>query len=591
MRSLACFVFLVALIAVVPGCADNPTGSPDGSSGGMDSSMTMNPDGGGPVGSGPCGTSGGTCCVGRICELGLDCGRGDICCIQPGSGTGCDSASDCCRGLACNSGRCCAPRMASCGGSSDCCDGLVCTSSGVCAAPGDVDAMPDTCGRPGQRCCDGFTCAGEVVCTEGMCESCGGEGEACCDGASPCTSPSLACDVTTATCVNADPTMACGEIDRPCCDGPDGTPTDCSGDMVCRGGTCLRPDDVGFMGAPCGPRGTCDPGLVCDRRMDPSGLCETTPEDCGRDGQMCCDLGGSMSECDGSLHCQFGDCTACRGPSLTCLLGGLLPGQECCAGSVCRPAPLIPRCCMGQGGDCENSLDCCGLMFCGGDGTCSCGRDGSFCLDSSECCEGTTCQTFMCRPSETTMCEDTGAACESGSECCAGLACSETRTEPTARPVRQCCAGGSTSCEENEDCCGRMLCEDGECECVPRDGLCDRDIECCGDDICLAGSCQDGTGCRRETVTCDPTANECCGALRCSRSLRMDSHSCCVDRGVRCRNDMDCCGNMTCDLDTERCTPVPEGSACDSINDCEDGVGCTESSPGAGDYTCRRATP
>jgi hypothetical protein len=136
-----------------------------------------------------------------------------------------------------------------------------------------------------------------------------------------------------------------------------------------------------------------------------------------------------------------------------------------------------------------------------------------------------------------------------------------------------------------------MLCEDGECQCIERDGLCDRDIECCEDDICLAGSCQDGTGCRRETQTCDPTANECCGALRCARSLSMDSHSCCVDRDVRCRNDMDCCGNMTCDMATERCTAVPEGMTCDSGNDCADGLSCAESSVGAGDWRCRRPTP
>ncbi|MCA9609634.1 MAG: hypothetical protein KC619_28745 [Myxococcales bacterium] len=591
MQQLRLGLLAAVLSMAVAGCADNPGAGRDGSTTGMDGSLPPDRDAGPNPTGGPCGTAGGACCApGRICELGLDCGRGDVCCIASGSGASCSAASDCCRGLACQTGRCCAPRTASCTGSSDCCEGLLC-SAGVCAAPEDVDSMPDTCGRPGQRCCDGFTCRDEGVCIEGTCTGCGGEGDRCCDGSSPCTSPTLACDVTSATCVNADPATACGEIDNACCPGLDGALTDCSGELVCRGGTCLRPDDTGFMGAPCSTRGTCDPGLVCDHRMDPSGLCETPPDDCGRDGQMCCDLGGSEGSCQGSFHCQFGSCTDCRGPSLTCLLGGLLPGQECCSGSVCRPAPLIPRCCMGQGGACENSLDCCGLMFCGGDGMCQCGSDGSFCIDSSECCEGSTCQTFMCRPAETmTMCLEERASCTSSSECCAGLSCSETRTEPTAPPVRQCCSGGSTACEENEDCCGRMLCEDGECQCIERDGLCDRDIECCGDDICLAGSCQDGMGCQRETETCDPTANECCGALRCARSIRESSHSCCVDRGVRCRTAADCCGNMTCDMTTETCTAVPTGMPCDSVNDCEDGVSCAESMPGAGDWTCRAPT-
>lgn len=584
MRWLSRSLLLVSTLALGLGCAEN-TSDPDGSTG-MDG--TTGHDGGGPDPRAECGGAGGACCVGRICELGIECGRGDVCCVQAGSGASCSAASDCCRGLACDAGRCCAPRTASCAGSSDCCEGLVCSREGVCAAPGDVDTDPATCGRPGQRCCDGFTCRDEVVCSAGiMCVGCGGDGDACCDGATPCTSRMLSCDVTTATCVNVDPATACGEVDNACCDGPGGTPTDCSGALVCLGGTCLRDTDVGFDGARCDTRGECDVDLVCDRRMDPGGLCGPVPEDCGRDSMDCCDLGGSGGECAGALHCQFGGCTECRGPSLTCLLGGLLPGQECCGGSVCRPAPLIPRCCMGEGGDCENSLDCCGLMFCGGDGTCACSRDGSFCLSSSECCEGLTCQTFLCRPSGMTMCSGERAACTSSSECCSGLACSETRTEPTAPPVRQCCAGGSTSCEENEDCCGRMLCQEGECQCIERDGLCDRDIECCGDDICLAGSCQDGMGCRRETEICDPTMAECCGALLCSRALRAETHSCCVDRGVRCRTAMDCCGRMMCDMVTETCVGVAEGGECDSSNGCVDGFSCAEGTAGDGNWRCR----
>lgn len=421
--------------------------------------------------------------------------------------------------------------------------GLVCID-GACVSPED-DLPPgsEDCGIVGRTCCPGFTCRSGLVCSEGTCRACGEEGQPCCDGATACVG-SLACDVTTGTCVNADPATACGEIDRPCCPDPTtGVPSDCSGDLVCRGGTCLRPDDTGFDGAPCGPRDSCDPGLVCDRRTDPSGICEMTPADCGRDGQMCCDLGGSESICEGSLHCQFGECSTCRGPSLTCLLGGLLPGQQCCAGSVCRPAPLVPRCCMGQGGRCENSLDCCGLMSCGSDGTCSCSRENSFCLDSSECCEGLICDTFLCRPMGP-MCKESGSACSSSGECCAGLACSEVRPDRTAPAVRQCCAGAGTSCATAEDCCGQMACMRGECQCVERGGSCDRDIECCGSDICVAGNCVDGTGCSRERESCETTP--CCGSeLRCLADPRV----CCAGAGQRCYGDEDCCGLMVCGED------------------------------------------
>ena len=88
------------------------------------------------------------------------------------------------------------------------------------------------------------------------CGACGDDGQPCCDGTTSCLG-SLACDVTTATCVNADPATACGEIDRPCCAPPGGGPaTECAGDRVCVGGTCLNPEDTGFEGAPCGSRGS-----------------------------------------------------------------------------------------------------------------------------------------------------------------------------------------------------------------------------------------------------------------------------------------------------------------------------------------------
>ncbi|MFK7986994.1 MAG: hypothetical protein AB8I08_13295 [Sandaracinaceae bacterium] len=576
---------------VASGCATNP-GTPDGSTG-MDGSTLPGRDGGGPPpGSGPCGGAGGACCVGRICELGLTCGAGDACCIEAGGGQRCDSASDCCRGLACQGGGCCAPRAAACTGSSDCCTGLVC-SEGACVNP-DEDLPPGSegCGGAGGTCCPGFSCRSGLVCNEGSCGACGADGQACCDGATACVG-SLACDVTTVTCVNADPATACGEIDNACCPDSRGVPFECSGDLSCVSGTCLRPEDVGFEGAPCTDRGGCDPGLVCDRRTEPGGVCITTPGDCGMEGMMCCDLGGDEGECEGSKYCQFGECSTCRGPSLTCLLGGILPGQECCAGSVCRPSPLVPRCCMGDGGSCVNSLDCCGLTSCNS-GACECSDEGSFCVTSAECCDGLSCRTFQCRedgPAE--MCEDAGASCEASAECCDGLACSETRTEPTAPPVRQCCSGGSTSCDSSEDCCGRMECTDGECQCVVEGGLCDRDIECCTDGeelACIAGSCTLSDGCARETQTCTDDgegAPMCCGGLRCDSPLEGISRGrqCCSQIDARCRDDQDCCGGTTCE--NESCVCVAAGQSCETRLDCCTGLSCTETSEGSGSYTCQ----
>ncbi|MGE0787053.1 MAG: hypothetical protein AB7S26_15370 [Sandaracinaceae bacterium] len=558
--------WLLALAALsMLACAGNPT---EDAGTGMDGSV-MGRDGSTPTG-GRCGATNAACCTGRVCELGLSCGSGDICCVAAGGGARCERSADCCRGLSCEGNACCAPRSAACTGSGDCCTGLVC-SGGACLNP-DTDLPGEAgCGGAGGVCCTGFVCRSGLVCNEGMCEGCGMDGMPCCDGASPCLG-SLGCEVMTGLCRNIDPATACGRIDNACCPDPvSGSPTDCEGGLVCVGGTCLRPTDTGFMGAPCGPRGTCDTGLACDRRMVPSGICNMVPSDCGMDGMMCCDLGGSEEVCAGELHCQFGECSTCRGPSLTCLLGGLLPGQECCSGSVCRPAPLIPRCCMGDGGMCENSLDCCGFMSCSG-GSCSCSRENSFCLDSSECCDGLTCQRFQCRTAPE-MCNEGGSMCMTASECCAGLACSPTRTEPMAPPVNQCCSGGSTACDDDGDCCGRMRCQDGECECITEDGLCDRDIECCGDGyICAAGSCVDGQGCARETENCDPTMlGACCGRLNCRRQEAMGPTVCCAGQTNRCRADSDCCGDMTCGED-ETCQCRMPGESCVNLTDCCTGL-------------------
>src|SRR5688572_24250911 len=255
--SRSALVFASAFL--LAGCPANPA-RPD--SGGEDGAIEI--DGG--VSGGLCGGAGADCCAGRICELGLRCGRGDTCCVQPGSSAACDSASDCCQGLACQGSRCCTPRAAACSASSDCCMGLVCSREGTCEAPGDVDPTMPSCGTPGMVCCAGFSCRDEAVCNteSGTCELCGQEGQPCCDGASPCTSTSLSCEVArgaggevVATCVDPmDPSRLCGGIDEPCCMGTTGMATDCSGGLTCSpSGTCLNPTDTGMMGEPCGPRG------------------------------------------------------------------------------------------------------------------------------------------------------------------------------------------------------------------------------------------------------------------------------------------------------------------------------------------------
>jgi hypothetical protein len=533
---------LVTLSACASGENAPDAGSRDGSVPGRDGA-TNRDGGGGPAPR--CGTVGGGCCTGRTCELGLTCGRGDLCCAVPG-GARCSSASDCCVGFTCNAGECVAPAGAGCRGSSDCSRGLVCDMGRCVTPPTDPGTGMAMCGGPGMMCCAGFTCSAGNVCATGRCETCGDAGQPCCDGATGCVG-SLFC--MGGTC--QAPTL-CGDEGEPCCS-PGAT---CSGGLECLGGMCGSSTSAGGMGEPCRPRNICDDGLICDAAMR---MCVPVPSDCGTDGMMCCSTSASGGTCSGALNCESGVCSMCRGPSLSCLLGGL-PGQECCNGAVCRPAPFIPRCCQGEGGPCANSLDCCGFMQCT-DGECAASSEGTFCIDSSECADGLVCESFQCRPGAS-MCTNPGEPCGAGgaASCCSGLSCREiTRGED---PL--CCVEQSGSCEDSLDCCGKMLCNEGMCACQTEIQTCARDEDCCDGLICVVGSCTMDNGCSREGTDCT-TATTCCGLLTCG--IQEDGNrTWCARDGDPCVSTADCCGLTQC-VDGQ-CECRMSGDPCASDRDC-----------------------
>ena len=613
----------VALGAGLAGCANGSSSARDSGARRRDAEVPPGEDGGSDPTDDVCGPAGNPCCAGRTCELGLRCGRGDVCCVGPGSPVACSGVSDCCTGLACQGGACCAPRGGSCSGASDCCTGLVC-ASGVCRNPetDDVDGPGPggpgdsrDCGGPGGMCCAGFTCRAGNVCDGGTCRACGDSGEPCCDGASPCTRRSLSCDGT--SCVEvSDPMFACGEIDQPCCDArgrPGGT--DCTGDLTCSpGGRCIRSTDTGGMGEPCTPRGTCDGGLLCDRSSSPPS-CTMPPADCGRDMQMCCDTNmDSMPDaCEGSQSCQFGTCSMCRGPSLSCLLDGvpILGGGGCCNGSVCRPAPIVPRCCAGAGSRCTNSTDCCGFMQCR-DGMCEAGREGQFCTDSSECGEGLTCRSFTCQPEDNPMgmgmgmlgdpctsdmdcgmgfvctdfqctasggeCIESPMACTGEGSCCEGLACAPAPNEgePTNPPPTRCCASADTACEDSFDCCGEMLCIDGACACQAEGSVCYSDQDCCEGFGCIGGNCVDVTGCGQPGQGCT-SIGDCCGDQYCAaQAFGAMERFCGSGTGERCDADTDCVGLQRCVDGACECKRL--GDECASLYDCCGALICIDGS-------------
>ncbi len=565
LRSFAVVAFVWSSLMFTPGCGGSTTADDAGTP--MDGSARR--DGWIPLNT-PCGANGTTCCSGRTCAAGLRCGSGDLCCIQAG-GEGCNSAADCCRGLVCQANTCRVPDEGACRGSSDCTNGLVC-HEGACERPENHPGW-ETCGLMGAMCCANSTCRAGLVCAgDNTCIGCGQPEQPCCDGESRC-GLSLVCDGTTSTCIMIDPATSCGGPNRPCCD-EQGRPggTQCEGSLRCTAtGVCMGPDDCGTQGAPCCPRGNCNSGLVCESS---SNTCQPVPSECGRDSMMCCNLGNAgsssnMGSCEGDLNCESGECESCKEPSLSCLLSGIIDGNECCNGTVCRPAPLLPRCCVGQGQSCENSLDCCGFMSCR-NGSCACGEMDSFCTSDSECCSGLTCSLFQCKP-EGPMCKELREAC-TGGDCCDGFVCRSKRVEMRLGPP-QCCAQAGATCERSDDCCGEMFCYAGECQCGYEDDLCLGDGDCCEDLVCIAGACRNASSCGRERTACDPTLNQCCSGLACrAPEFGSGDRVCCVSGGNMCVRSEDCCGHREC---TEgRCVCQQEGSSCATSFDCCDGLTC-----------------
>jgi len=244
---------------------------------------------------------------------------------------------------------------------------------------------------------------------------------------------------------------------------------------------------------------------------------------------------------------------------------------------VCRPAPFIPRCCQGEGNNCANSLDCCGFMQCN-DGMCTASMEGTFCIDSSECGEGLTCQSFTCQPGMT-MCVDPGDPCGAmgAASCCSGLSCREI----SRGMAPLCCAEKSGSCENSLDCCGKMLCTESMCACQTAVQTCAQDGDCCDGLICVVGSCTTDDGCEREGSDCT-TDGMCCGALVCG--LQEDGNrNCCASGSQPCVTTTDCCGLMQC-VDAQ-CACRMSGDPCAADRDCC-GASTCDKPPGSLTGTC-----
>ncbi len=109
--------------------------------------------------------------------------------------------------------------------------------------------------------------------------------------------------------------------------------------------------------------------------------------------------------------------------------------------------------------------------------------------------------------------------------------------------------------------------------CTPQFRGCEAHAECCDagtnpDVQCFVGICDDQSQCHVWGEACEPggrtSPNRCCGNMQCATQAA--GLQCCVSAGGLCRQESDCCGDMTCS--GGECVPVADGARCWSSFEC-----------------------
>ncbi len=128
---------------------------------------------------------------------------------------------------------------------------------------------------------------------------------------------------------------------------------ECSGDQVCRDGTCATPDETPDAQGPTPSPAKPDSGAPGSETPDAGGACVATGDACTYE-QDCCNYlsgtgfcvdfgsGGACADsCTSDADCESGCCAATQG-----------------GGSVCSPPAFCPVC-SAPGGPCTTTTDCC----------------------------------------------------------------------------------------------------------------------------------------------------------------------------------------------------------------------------------------
>ncbi|GFH55772.1 hypothetical protein CTEN210_12248 [Chaetoceros tenuissimus] len=226
------------------------------------------------------------------------------------------------------------------------------------------------------------------------------------------------------------------------------------------------------------------------------------------------------------------------------------------------PEGLTPPC--AQNSDCTFVS---GFNFCGADGACTDGSNGSSCLDAQSCIS-----TF-CVGTSDAVCADgqIGAVCVANADCDTGLECDSSTCKASLGTA---CSGGS-DCISGSTCLGTgQVCTDGS-----NGSACDSTTDCTSSLTCLSTSlvCTDGANNSGCDLWSDCSSGICAaGACGTTCILGSDCQSgYCVagtcttgELNANCGTGSDCASRICFG---GACSSGANGNACGSGNDCTSG--------------------
>lgn len=256
----------------------------------------------------------------------------------------------------------------------------------------------------------------------------------------------------------------------------------------------------------CSSTSECCGELVCG---SDDACCAPIPTPCASHEECC--LGLCQTDGEGRPRCCVPDGSPCGALDRLCCSLNCLPNGTCAATD---PGPT----CLGPGGVCEDTDECCGELICFGAINECCAPLGGVCLSNDECCLG-ECQTD--NDGEPRCCSLEGAICNLGRECCSG----NCRPNNTCAPTGPNCLANGETCQSSGECCSAFCDEGGEEECcVPMDGACVDAGDCCAYPNVTGIACELSNGanrcCAQAGSACGPSAGPtpdiaCCPGLDC----------------------------------------------------------------------------